>query len=83
MNKHLDSKIYDLISSKREGQYWDFKESYQNNKAKLLHDILCLSNSLYKGHKYLIFGVTDSSNGCKIKGIENDLNKKNQANIMG
>ncbi len=82
MTTILASKIFDLISSKREGQYWDFKESHHENKADLLHDILCLSNSLHKGHKYLIIGVTDPPKGCKIIGVENDQNRRNQTNII-
>jgi len=78
----LASNIFDLISSKREGQYWDFKESHHENKSDLLHDILCLSNSLHKGHKYLIVGVTDPTKGCKIIGVRNDQNRRNQTNII-
>ena len=38
-------KIYDIIASKREGDYWDFKQVYHSNKADLIHDILCMANN--------------------------------------
>ena len=65
----LKNKIIDLIRSKREGEFWDFKEKPHENNAALLHDILSLSNSLHKGERYLIFGVTDPSNDCIINGL--------------
>lgn len=78
----LENKIKTLIESKREGQYWDFKEEYHENTASLLHDIICLSNSLHKGNKYLIFGVSDPSTGCSLKDISNDVNRKNQVKFI-
>lgn len=79
MNLDLKNNILNLIDSKREGQYWDFKEKYYDNNASLLHDIICLANSLYKGKKYLIFGISDD---YQIKGIENDINRKSQAGVI-
>ena len=80
MDNDFTNNINKLIESKREG-HWDFKETHHENKASLLHDILCLSNALYKGNKYLIFGVTDPP-GCEIKGVNNDANRKTQANFI-
>jgi len=76
----VESKIKSLIKSKREGAYWDFKaEPYENNAA-LLHDILSLSNSLYKGDRYLIMGVSDPAHDCKIVGLaKGQPNRKSQA----
>lgn len=82
MTEIFTSKIYNLISSNREGQYWDFKKTYHKNKANLLHDILCLANSIHKGRKYLIFGVADPSERCQIFGIDNDENRRSQAEII-
>ena len=81
MDLSLETIIRERIDSKREGQYWDFKETHHENKAELLHDILCLSNSLYKGEKYLIYGVSDPFEGCKIKGVKND-NRRSQADLI-
>ena len=32
-----------------EAAHVDFKQEWHRNKAKLIHDILCLSNADYKG----------------------------------
>lgn len=72
-----------LINSKREGDYWDFKVEPHSNNADLLHDILCLANSLYKGNKYLIWGVSDPSNDAELRGLSKDqVNRKNQAQLI-
>ena len=51
--------VFKLIDEKREGTYWDFKKEYHCNKARLLHDIICLANNIDNREAYLIFGVTD------------------------
>lgn len=80
---NLDYLIADLINSKREGEYWDFKEEPHENKASLLHDILCLSNSLYNGNRYLVFGVSDPKTGAKITGLQpGQLNRKEQIHYI-
>lgn len=71
----LDSVVQNLIDEKREGTYWDFKREYHHNKAKLLHDIICLVNNIENRDAYLIFGIND--NGV-ITGIEEDIKRKNQ-----
>lgn len=79
----LESEILELIATKRESDYWDFKREPHNNKASLLHDILCLSNSLHKGKRYIIFGVTDPKEGTEIKGLtEEQANRKSQVEII-
>lgn|GEM_PF-1487869 len=72
--------ITELISSKKEGVYWDFKGSYSNKNDDLIHDIICLSNSLHDGDKFLIFGVTDEPE-CEIIGVDSDAKRKNLADI--
>jgi len=39
--------ILDLINSNLEKDYYDFKEEHHKKKTELLHDIICLANSLY------------------------------------
>lgn len=72
-------EIKNLIASRREGEYWDFKEQYHTKKANLLHDIICMANNRADKDGYIIFGVSDD---YVIKGIENDENRKNQQNII-
>jgi len=81
MDKSLGVKLQKLIDSKREGTHWDFKEKYDENKASLLHDILCLSNAQHKGNRYLIFGVSDPPE-CEIKGVGGDNKRKKQHDFI-
>jgi len=79
----LESEIFRLIESKREGDYWDFKQDPHDNKASLLHDILSLSNSAHRGNRYLIYGVADPKEGTEIIGLtENQTNRKSQVQFI-
>lgn len=75
----LAYEIINLISLKREGEYWDFKEKHHVNKADLLHDIICMANNRVDRDGYLIFGVSDT---YEIKGVANDENRRNQQGII-
>ncbi|WP_369352285.1 ATP-binding protein [Ligilactobacillus agilis] len=67
------------MSEKREGTYWDFKQEYHKNKARLLHDIICLANNIENRDAYLIFGISDLGS---IVGVESDENRKNQEHFI-
>ena len=77
---HLQSEIEKLRLSKREGDYWDFKEKHHVNKANLLHDIICMANNRVDRDAYIIFGVSDATYG--IIGVENDENRRNQQHVI-
>lgn len=79
-SNELKRKIIELIDSKIEGNYWDFKKQYSDKTQDLIHDILCLSNSNSDSDKYLIYGISDAPE-CKIVGIDNDKNRKNLSDI--
>jgi predicted HTH transcriptional regulator len=74
--------ILKLINLKYEGEYWDSKEKWYDNKAAMLIDIICMANNLTLDNKdgLLIIGVED--NTYKIKGVENDPNRKTQQNMI-
>lgn len=76
----LLEKIISFIRAKREDDYWDFKEQWHSNKADLLHDIICLANNRVDKEAYLIIGIRDKN--YKVIGIENDINRKNQQNLI-
>lgn len=79
----LESEILELIESKREGDYWDFKREPHDNNASFLHDILSLSNSIHRGKRYLIYGVTDPNEGTEIIGLTKDQTyRKSQVEII-
>lgn len=71
-----------LISllSERESEILDFKQVWHNNNAELVHDILCLLNSLNENNRYLIFGVVNRTN--EIVGVNEDPNQKVSADIQ-
>lgn len=72
-SKALAEEITSLINKKQEGGYWDFKLEWHDNKADLLHDIICLANNMENRDAYLIFGVKDKT--CQIIGINEDDNR--------
>lgn len=81
--RELTTIISELISKKREGDYWDFKVEPHDNCANLLHDVLCLANSLHKGNKYLIIGIADADRNYDIVGLtRGQKNRKNQADLI-
>jgi hypothetical protein len=79
----LEFIIQNLIYSKREGDYWDFKGEPHESNIDLLHDIISLANSTHRGDRYLIIGVADPTKGCKIKGLtKGQNNRKSQTNFI-
>lgn len=68
-------RILDLINSKREGPYWDFKREWHNDNNDLLVDILCFANNLVNKDCYIIIGV-DEENDYSIRDISKDSRKK-------
>lgn len=55
----LNAEIVDIIRSRKEDYYYDFKQIPHGNNEDLLHDILCLSNNIENRDAYLILGVSD------------------------
>ncbi|GFN30448.1 ATP-binding protein [Paenibacillus xylaniclasticus] len=76
----LQKEIEALIYSKREDDYWDFKEKHHSNKANLLHDIICMANNRVDRDAYIIFGIADGT--FEVVGVENDENLRNQQQII-
>ena len=81
--ERLKMIVQELRELKKEGDYWDFKREPHNNNADLLHDILCLSNSLHKGDRYLIIGIDEDNDFQKYDLKQESIeNRKTQANLM-
>lgn len=75
----LEEIIQQLIDSKKEGDYWDFKEKHHDKAGDLLKDITCLANTVrHSGDRYIIFGVTS---GAVISGVPSQ-DRKTQADII-
>lgn len=68
--------LNDLIGND-ESEHLDFKQDFQRSSTCLIHDILCMANSLHSGNRYIIYGVSDDKQ--KI-GITNP--KWTQADIV-
>lgn len=75
----LQYEIRGLIELHAEGEYWDFKQQWHSNNADLLHDIICMANSLANRDCYIIIGIEDKT--YNILGV-NDENRKNQQNVI-
>ena len=78
--EELTELVENLIRTGREDDWWDFKECFHEDKATLLHDIICLANNRANRDAYLVFGVRDKT--FDIAGVENDSHRKNQQNIV-
>ncbi len=73
--------ISTLISRRAEGTYWDFKREHHENKADLVHDVLCLANANHDGDRFLIYGIDDSD--YSVHPINEDPSRRTQADIAG
>jgi hypothetical protein len=71
--------IKQLIASKKEGEWWDFKREHHKSSLDLLHDILCLSNALHPGDRYLIIGVSDD---YELFDVKCNSPRRTQADIV-
>ena len=81
--ENLKKIVSKLISLKQEGAYWDFKCEWYDSEHNmdLLHDIICMANSLDNRDAYIIIGV-DEENDCSVKDISCDPNRKNTQKIV-
>ncbi len=75
---YADAHQLKFLMAQRESEWLDFKREFHENTAKFLHDILCLSNASHDDDRYLIFGI---SNNKTVYGVENDPNRKTNADI--
>ncbi|MFP3392419.1 helix-turn-helix domain-containing protein [Brevibacillus sp. SIMBA_040] len=80
MRYELKEEILLLINTKREDDYWDFKQQHHTNKADLLLDIICMANNRVDRDAYIIFGIADKT--FEVVGVENDENRKNQQMVI-
>lgn len=70
----LNVEIVNMIRSRKEDYYYDFKQIPHNNMEDLLHDILCLSNNIENRDAYLILGVKDD---YSVVGVAYDWKSNN------
>ena len=76
----LSATILGLMGRRTEGLSWDFKLKHHDNKADIVHDVLCLANADHAGQRYLVFGVDDQS--FEVSSIVNTPGRRSQADIV-
>ena len=79
-DNELRGCISELIATGREDDWWDFKEFHHEDRASLLHDIICMANSREAHDGLIIFGVRDKT--MEVIGCENDPHRRNQQHIV-
>ena len=79
----LTEIIDNLIKTKKEGEYWDFKEMHHHKgqKGSLIKDIIAFANNPnYVGDRYLIYGVFDKT--FEVKGLCQKEFRRTQSEII-
>lgn len=80
MRKITSDELKQLIEeNSAEAAHVDFKQEWHSNNAKLIHDILCLSNADYDGDRFLLLGV---NNNAEIIGLNGSQNRKDNASLF-
>lgn len=74
-------EISRLIALRQEGEYWDFKKEWYNNKSDLLHDIICMANNLSNHDGFIIIGIDEEANYAACD-IINDPNRRRTQDIV-
>ncbi|MGE4432645.1 MAG: helix-turn-helix domain-containing protein [Bacteroidales bacterium] len=74
--KHI---ISELIDHKTEGGFWDFKRSWHESNADLLHDIICMANNIENRDAYIIIGVANSG---ELNDLSTDKNRKKTEQLI-
>lgn len=74
----IEVRIKNLIQSRSEGDYWDFKQEWYKENERLLHDILCFANTVHDRDCYLIIGISDTG---EVIGVSEE-NRMKQAHIL-
>ena len=77
----FETEVRQLIGLQQEGEYWDFKKEWHQNKADLLHDIICMANNLSNQDGLIIIGV-DEENDYSICDVINDPNRRKTQDIV-
>lgn len=76
----LENIVLELIESRQEGDYWDFKFKHHESKVDLVLDIICMANNLSDEDGYIIFGIEDKIFNCV--GLEGYGERRNQQGII-
>ena len=67
------------LLNQNEYEKLDFKQIYWVDNISMVHDILCMTNSVVNGYRYIVFGIEDKTK--RVIGISDDSNIKNKQQI--
>ena len=81
MYNALEQRVLDYISLKQEGEVWDFKREWYKDKYDLLHDIICMSNTLDSQDAIIIIGC-DEENDYQIVDVSENENRRDTAQMV-
>ena len=73
-NELLTELLEDLLRTKREDDWRDFKQCHYEDRASMQHDIICLANNRINRDAYLSLEVED--NTFNNIGAENNPKQK-------
>ena len=79
--EELTALVVELLATKREDDWWDFKQKHQHDKAELVHDIICMANNMECRDAYIIIGI-DEEKECSIQDVKNDSNRRNTQKMV-
>lgn len=75
----LNPVIVNIIRSRKEDYFYDFKRIPHGNNEDMLHDILCLANNIENRDAYLILGVADD---YSVVGVDKEWKSNNIFDFM-
>ena len=75
------TEIFQLVSLKQEGGYWDFKKQWHEKKSDLLHDIICMANNLHNRAAYIIIGI-DEEHEYEVVDVSTDRNRRKKKKMV-
>ena len=80
----LEERVIEYISLHHEGEVWDFKRQWydkEKGKTDLLHDIICMANTIEDEDGLIIIGV-DEENDYSIKDVSADVNRRDTHELV-
>lgn len=85
MNKqNLENRVKEYITIQHEGETWDFKRQWydkEKGKADLLHDIICMANTIEDEDGLILIGV-DEEDEYAIRDVTSDKNRKDTNELV-
>lgn len=75
----MEKEYFERLIIQPESDSLDFKQEWHQDKATLIHDILCLANANTPKNRFIIFGIKDDKTQI---GISKDQNRFNDHHLQ-